>query len=376
MEGLHDSNALAPSQQSATAITGIFILLSVAAIYIARDFLVPVVLAFFIALTFRPSVRWLARQGVPAWASASGFAAMLIIVGAAGVFAFSGPISGLIADAPEIQREFINKIRGMRVYVDGLVNLSENLQEAAAPPKEPATQEVVVKESGLSTALVVLANYPAYGLAMLGGALVLAIFFMASGDLFYEKLIRVLPNLSDKKKALHIVYDIEREVSNYLLSLAAINVGVGVLVGLSFHLLGMPTPWIWALFAFILNFIPYLGPIMGLALSAIVSVVVFDTFTYAMLAPLVYGVIIGIETQIVSPAVLSRSLQINAVAILLALAFWAWAWGIAGIILAVPLLVTLRVFCSHLQSLGGLGEFLTQSNVENGGAPAQAQPSP
>lgn len=376
MEGLHHSNALAPSQQSATAITGIFILLSVAAIYIARDFLVPVVLAFFIALTFRPSVRWLGRKGVPAWASALGFATMLIVVGAAAVFAFSGPIAGLIADAPEIQREFIEKIRGARAYLDGLVSLSENLQEAAAPPKEAATQEVVVKESGASTALMVLANYPAYGLAMLGGALVLAIFFMASGDLFYEKLIRVLPNLSDKKKALHIVYDIEREVSNYLLSLAAINVGVGVLVGLSFQLLGMPTPWIWALFAFILNFIPYLGPIMGLALSAIVSVVVFDTFTYAMLAPLAYGVIIGIETQIVSPAVLSRSLQINAVAILLALAFWAWAWGIAGIILAVPLLVTLRVFCSHLQSLWGLGEFLTQSNVENGGATAQALPGP
>lgn len=374
MEVSQESNASAPPRESGIALNGIFVLLSIAAVYFARDFLVPVVMAFFIALTFRPSVRWLARRGIAAWASTFGFTMALILLGVAAAFAFSGPIATWIADAPEIQREFIEKIQGARAYLDGLVNLSENLQAAAAP-KEAATQEVVVKDSGVSTALMVLANYPVYGLAMLSGAMVLSIFFMASGDLFYEKLIHVLPNLSDKKTALRIVYDVERQVSFYLLSLGAINVGVGVLVALSFQLLGMPTPWIWALFAFILNFIPYLGPIMGLALSAIVAVVVFDSLTYAMLVPLAYGVIIGLETQIVSPAVLSRSLQINAVAILLALAFWAWAWGIAGIILAVPLLVTLRVFCSHLESLWALGEFLTQSNNENHQPPAPTESS-
>jgi predicted PurR-regulated permease PerM len=368
--GLQDQGAVPTTLRLVViAGNGIFILSAVAAISLARDFLIPIVLAFFIALTFRPSVRSLARRGIPAWVSTTGFAVSFSTVAGLAAYAFSRPIAAWIADAPAIQKQFVEKVRGLRHSLDGLVSLSANLQEAAESVAQPATQEVVVRDTGLSTVVMVLANYPLYGLAMLGAALVLAIFFMASGDLFYEKLIRVLPNLSDKKTALRIVYDVEHEVSNYLLSLAAINVGVGILVAVAFQLLGMPTPWVWGLLALILNFIPYLGPIAGVALSGMVAIVVFDTLTYAILVPAAYVTIVGLETQIMSPAIMSRRLQINAVAILLSLAFWAWAWGIAGIVLAVPLLVTLRVFCSHLPSLWGLGEFLTQSNDENQGTP-------
>ena len=177
----------------------------------------------------------------------------------------------------------------------------------------------------------------------------------------YEKLLRVLPTLSDKKTALRIVYDVEREVSTYLLTVTAINAGLGVALAITFQFLGMPTPFLWALFAFILNFIPYIGPIAGVTLAGLVSTVMFDSLSFALLPPLVYAGFIGIETQIVTPLFLSRRLQLNSVSILLALAFWAWAWGIAGVIVAVPLLVTLRVFCSHLESLADIGEFLGES---------------
>ena len=133
MEVSQESNASAPPRESGIALNGIFVLLSIAAVYFARDFLVSVVMAFFIALTFRPSVRWLARRGIAAWASTFGFTMALILLGVAAAFAFSGPIATWIADAPEIQREFIEKIQGARAYLDGLVNLSENLQAAAAP---------------------------------------------------------------------------------------------------------------------------------------------------------------------------------------------------------------------------------------------------
>lgn len=125
-------------------------------------------------------------------------------------------------------------------------------------------------------------------------------------------------------------------------------------------MLGMPTPHLWALLAFMLNFIPYLGPIAGLAMSGLIAIVVFEDTGYALLAPAAYGLLIGLETQIITPALLSRRMQINAVMILLALAFWAWLWGIAGIVVAIPILVTFRVLCSHIESLAGVGEFLAQ----------------
>jgi predicted PurR-regulated permease PerM len=204
-----------------------------------------------------------------------------------------------------------------------------------------------------------IATYPVNVTITLSSALVIALFLMASGDLFYEKLIRVMPRLDDKKNALRIVFDVERDVSSYLLTITAINAGLGAIVGVSFWLIGMPMPHFWAFLVFALNFIPYLGPIAGVIISGFVSIMVFSNWGQAVLAPAVYMTIIGIETQIVTPAVLSRRMSINSVAILIALAFWGWAWGIAGIIMAVPFLVTLRVFCSHLPVLNPVGEFLS-----------------
>jgi len=346
---------------SRIALIGIFILGIIAAIYLARDFLIPVVFAFLIALTFRPAVRKLARYNVPPWAAATGFASLLVLICLAGAYLASGPISGWIADAPEIQRTFLEKISNIRSWFGGFLNLTERIQDAAAPANEAGVQEVVIKESGLAAFLATVAGYPANFVFMLSAALVIALFLMASGDLFYEKLVRVLPTLNDKKTALRIVYDVEREVSNYLLTVTAINAGVAVAVAISFQLLGMPTPYLWGVLAFALNFIPYIGPIAGTALAGLAAIVAFDSLTYALLAPLAYIVVIGIETQLLTPYVLSRRMQLNSVAILLALAFWTWAWGIPGIIVAVPLLMTFRIFCSHLEPLSAIGEFLGEA---------------
>ena len=359
-------------QKSArTALIGIFIILSVGAIYLARDFLIPVVLAFFIALTFRPAVRRLAQYHVPPWAAATCFAVVLLVAILAAAYLASGPISGWIADAPGIQRQFLDKVRTIKDHVSGLINLSEQIQEASTPDNGAGVQEVVVKESGLLSMLTLAAGRPVYYLAMLSGALVIAVFLMASGDLFYSKLIHVLPTLSEKKTALRIVYDVEREVSAYLLTVTVINAGFAMTVAAVFHAFGMPTPFLWALLAFILNYIPYIGPITGVGLAALISTTFFPSLELAALPPLAYAALIGIETQIVTPLFLGRRLQLNSVSILLALAFWAWAWGVAGIVVAVPLLVTLRVFCSHVPQLSAIGEFLGSAN----GDPSPAERS-
>jgi len=359
--GRRDDHAAAYLRQSRTALIGLLILGAVAATYFARDFLLPVVFATFIALTFRPVIRRLARHNVPAWAAATGFAAILMLAGLAAAYLASGPIAGWIADAPQIQQTFMQKIARIRDSFDDFVILTEKIQDAANPAKGADVQEVVVKQPALPALVSLAASYPVNFFIILISTLVFAIFLMASGDLFYEKLVRALPTLTDKKNALRIVYDVEREVSAYLLTTTAINAGLGLVVAVSFQLLGLPTPYLWGFIVFVLNFIPYIGPIAGMALSGLVSIVVFDSLGYALLAPLAYAVCIGIETQIVSPNILSRRLQLNAVAILLALAFWAWVWGIPGVIVAVPILVTFRVFCSHLEWLAPVGEFLSES---------------
>lgn len=345
---------------------GLLIIAAVAGASFARDFLLPAVFAFFIATTLRPVVRAMTRRGIPAWATTTAIVAVAAIVAGIAILAFAGAISQWLADAPRLQQELMRKVAGLRASLDGLVHISRSLQEAAAPV-EGGAQEVVVKQPMLPTLFTLVAGYPLNVIFVASGSIVIAVFLMASGDLFYEKLIRVMPTLSDKKAALAIALDVEREVSAYLLSITLINAGLAACVGLAFWLIGLPTPHLWALFAFILNFIPYLGPITGLAFSALIGIVVFDSLSQALLAPLAYGVLIGIETQIVTPAVLSRRMEINAVMILLALAFWAWCWGIAGIVVAVPILVTFRVLCAHVEALAPFGEFLAQKHATGDG---------
>lgn len=341
-------------------LAGLLLIASIAAAYGARDFLLPAVLAFFIAVTLRPFVRRMSRRGIPAWATTSAIVLVGVLLAGAAVSAFAGAILQWVEDAPRLQREFLSKIATLRHSLEGLINIGETLQQAATPEAGGAVQEVVVKESMLPTMFTLLAGYPVSALFVASGAIVIAVFLMASGDLFYEKLIRILPSLSDKKAALSIVLDVEQEVSAYLLSITLVNAGLACAVGLSFWAIGLPTPHLWALFAFILNYIPYLGPITGLALSAMIGFVVFDSIGQTLLAPLAYGLLIGLETQIVTPMLLSRRMRINAVMILLALAFWAWAWGIPGIVVAVPILVTFRVLCNHVEALAPFGEFLSQ----------------
>jgi predicted PurR-regulated permease PerM len=356
------------AKQSRTALRGLFIIAVIAAMYIARDFLLPVVLASFIALTFRPAVRYLSKHYVPPWISATLLAIILVGGGLTAGYMLSWQVSAWIDQAPQLAETFAEKFRGLRSWLDVVINLTDKIQDATAAPGVTPAQEVVVREPVLPGWLIVMTWYPLQVTITLVATLAIAVFLMASGDLFYEKLVRVLPTLTDRKRALRIVYELESEVSTYLLTLTAINAILGLAVAVTFHALGMPTPYLWGLLTFFFNFIPYVGALTGVALSGFMAIVTFDSLGYALLIPATFTALSLIESEIVSPLVLSRRLQMNSVAILLSLAFWVWLWGIPGAAIAVPMLVTIKVFCNHIEGLSGLGEFLSERQTVKNGA--------
>jgi predicted PurR-regulated permease PerM len=274
-------------------LLGIFILLSIGCLYLSREFLLPITLALLIAITFRPAVRWLSRRSIPAWATATIFAALLLLLGFLAGYVVSGALSGWIEDAPAIRQKFIEKIHKISAPIEQVAKMTEDLKSATTPPAIPAT-EVVLKEPALP-ALFWMAVYPASYSLMFAGAVLLSLFLMASGDLLLEKLLNVLTTLTDKKQAVRIVQDVEHEVSVYLVTHSAINAGVGAAVGLSFYFIGMPTAYLWGLAAFGLNFIPYVGPLAGVIISGLFSFAYFDSITYSLFAPLSYLAIILVE---------------------------------------------------------------------------------
>jgi predicted PurR-regulated permease PerM len=164
-----------------------------------------------------------------------------------------------------------------------------------------------------------------------------------------------------------VVYDVERDVSRYLFTVALINAALGVAVGAGLWLIGMPTPFLWGVTAALFNFLPYVGPLVTILLVAVMSIVSFDSIGYAMLAPAFVIFCQVVEGQILTPLIVGRRLELNAVAIFIAVAFWSWLWGFIGALLAVPLLVVVKVFCDHFEGLQNFGNFLSaQQSPDNG----------
>jgi predicted PurR-regulated permease PerM len=359
-------------------LLGIFLLLLIFAIDFARDFLLPVTMAFFIALTFRPIIRKAARRGIPGWLSATVFMLALVLAAAGLVYGLSGPVAAWIADAPELARDFRERLESMRLSLQPLADLTERLNEAARPAGGITPPEVVVSDGSLPEMSILAqgAGYSVQVLAEIVLTIVTAAFVMASGDLFYEKLIGAFPTLSDKKRALRIVHDVESEVSSYILTISIINLGLGISVGLAFWLIGMPGAAMWGVLVFLFNFVPYIGAVFGVALAAFMAIVTFDSLGHALLVPLAYLALNGIENQFVTPVMLGRSLQLNAVAILISLTFWTWQWGIAGTMMAVPILMTVKVLASHIDSWKTTGEFLSGRSADSDpvSAPQEARP--
>lgn len=351
------------------SLVGSFIILLLGAIYFAKEILLPVGLAFMLTLTLSPVVRYLARFRIPATLSALVIVMAVLGGSAAGIYYLSGPVSGWIEGAPQTGQQIRYKIQSMRGVVDKAVSASKEVEEMTSS-NDPSVQKVVLQQPGIFARAA--DGFVAFG-STIGIVIVLLFFLLASGRLFYEKLVRILPNMTEKKRAIRVVYAVEEEVSAYLLTISVINAGLGVVIAGVMWALGMPNPILWGVMAAILNFIPYVGALIGAGVIAIVALVSLDTPGLALLPPALYFLCTTIEGQFVTPSLLGKRLEMNTVAVFLSIAFWGWMWGVLGALMAVPLLVSVRVLCDHFESLSSLGEFLSGPTPDE---PEETEPSP
>lgn len=341
-----------------TALIGIFVLLALYTLYFARPFLLPVAVATILNFLLSPVVRGMARLHVPRSIAAALVILALLGIVAVGIQRLSGPASQWIDRAPEGVERIERRVRGLRRPVEQVQQAAEKVEEEVERLRgngDPASRAVRVKGGTWTGALLSRTQ------AFLGSAvvvLILLFFLLASGDFFLRKLVRVLPRLEDKRRAVEIARQTELHISTYLSTVTLINVGLGVCVGLAMWAVGMPNPALWGVVAGLLNYVPYLGPIVTLSVITIVSLLTFEDLGRAVIAPLVYFAINFTEGSFVTPTVVGRRLTLNPVVVFLGLIFWGWLWGIPGALLAVPLLATFKILCDHLEPLAPIGEFL------------------
>jgi predicted PurR-regulated permease PerM len=325
-----------------------------AACYLAGEIILPIVLAFVLMLVLRPVMRFFDRALLPRT-----LAAALVIIVLFGSFvglgaALSGPAASwaekLPAGVPRLQERLTLLSKPIQT-LQKFLHQAEGLTQGA----EATIATVAVQGSWLSDKVLNTTRATASGLF----TTVLVLFFLlVSGDLFLRRLVEVLPRFKDKRQAVHISQQIESDISAYLITVTIMNLAVGIATAGVALVFGLGDPLLWGTVAFLLNYVPVLGPMAGMVTFVLVGLLSIETLWLAFMPSAAYLLIHVIEGEIVTPMLVARRFTINPVLVVLALVFWYWMWGIPGAILATPMLAITKIVCDRIQTLSAIGHLI------------------
>ena len=265
------------------------------------------------------------------------------------------PATQWIASAPTTMRTLETKIRRLTLPLTTLQRSADRVQHATEPvtPDAPKTVQLATPGILARVSLETAASAP-----VVLTVVFLTYFLLANGPLFRRKLAGLLPGRDELRRREHLLGEIGVAASHYLVTVTAVNAGVGALTALALWLVGVPSPLLWGGVAAVFNFVPYLGPVVTAVIITLAALVSIDATPHALLAPLAFVVIHLTESNVVTPMVLGRHLPLNTVAIFLGLLFFGWLWGIPGAVLAVPLTVCAKLVCDHVPALADVGDLL------------------
>jgi predicted PurR-regulated permease PerM len=348
--------AKAPPVQIIMALLGV-----IAFLYFARPVIMPIFLACVFAVTLKPIIRWLSVCRIHTAVSAALVVGFLMSAIGIGFFELGRPALTWMNEAPQHMSELRTRVQTMfprlarfNEATAAVNNLGATEAEKSEEQRKSPTVEV---KDGRSTSSFI--NWTEAFLVGTGETLVLLYLLLASGDLFLQKLVRVIPKLRDKKSAVEISHEIQQNISNYLFSVSLINLGMGVVVSVGLYFMGVPNAAMWGMFVALLNFVPYFGPAAGVILLAVVGILTFSTFWRGFLPPAWYLFFHLVESNIITPVLLGRRFRLNAVVIFASLIFWTWLWGIPGALLSVPILVSIKAVCDRIPAASHVSELLT-----------------
>jgi predicted PurR-regulated permease PerM len=347
----------AATSAKATPVQIVLILLgAIAFLYFARPVVLPVVLACIAGMTLKPLIRWSSGCHIPPALSAAVVLCFLVSAIGIGFFQLGRPAVRWMNEAPQHMTELRQRIQKNfpRVLRFSQAAAAANNLGATEGEQQKATV-VEVKTSRVPTTFI---NWTGTFLAGIGETLVLLYLLLASGDLFLQKLVHVMPTLHDKKRAVEISHEIQQNISNYLFSVSLINIGLGVAVSMGLYFLGVPNAAMWGMLVAVLNFVPYFGPIVGVMLLATVGLLSFDTLWQGLLPAAGYLLLHLLEANLITPVLLGRRFTLNPVVVFVSLIFWTWLWGVPGALLSVPILVSAKVVCDRFPTLSAVSQLL------------------
>ena len=316
--------------------------------YFASDIILPIVLAIVLKLLFQPAMRLLERLRVPRT-----LAALLLILTVFGVIvgvgaALSGPATAWGEKLPGGVQRLEERLKFLSQPIGALQKFLHQFDGIAAGGGGgggPTLAETLMKgtqhfASGFFETILIL------------------FFLLISGDTFLRRMVEIVPSFSDKRRVVDLSQQIEENVSAYLVTITLMNIAVGIATAVAMWACGLGDPILWGTVAFLLNYVPIMGPFAGVGLFLLAGLLTIDPLWQALLPAGLYLLIHVIEGEAVTPMLLARRFTLNPVLVIISLIFWFWMWGVPGAVLAVPMLAMAKIICDGVKPLNALGHFL------------------
>jgi len=340
-----------PGDAKTIFLAGLFLLGLLAAVHAAAEIVWPFVLAFALALLLQPMQRLLERAHLPRALSSVllVLAVLAVVIGL--VTAISGPAVAWAAKLPDAVPRLIERLRVLAGPLAAVQTFWHKVADFAGWSGS--------SDSSMGTGLLALLFTGSRSLASGFLTTLLFLFFqLLAGEIFIQRLVEIMPKFGDKRRVVEIAQQIETDISAYLLTITGMNAAVGLATAAVMWLTGIGDPVLWGTVAFMLNFVPIIGPLVGVLIFVMAGALVSDSLWFALVPAGLYLLIHLIEGEALTPMLLAKRFTLNPVMVILSLVFWFWMWSVPGAILSVPMLAVTKIVCDRVRPLAAYGHFL------------------
>ena len=340
-----------PSDPKTIFLAVLVLLALLAAVHVAAAIVWPFVLAFALTLLLKPVQRVLERTHMPRLLSSLLLVVtvMAVVVGVG--TAVSAPAATWAAKLPDAIPKLVERLRFLAAPLATVQALWRHVEAFAGWSAS----------GGASMGTELLTQLLSGTRSLASGfftTLLYLFFLLAAGEIFIQRLVEIMPAFGSKRRVVEIAQQIETDVSAYLVTITGMNAAVGLATAAVMWLTGIGDPVLWGTVAFLLNFVPIIGPVVGVLIFVMAGALASDSLWRALFPAGLYLLIHVIEGELLTPMLLARRFTLNPVMVIVSLVFWFWMWGVPGAILSVPMLAVTKIVCDRVRPLAAYGHFL------------------
>lgn len=330
-------------RNASQAVTFLAVIAFFATLYIAKVILLPIAVAAFIALFSSPLMRLIMKGHIPRPIASALVVALVVSL-----------ISYLLSLLAEPAVHWLSALPAVGDRITFELARADLPFAAAEVQPDGTTESPIYKalDTTFATMTTLIAQVSVLVIMQLAAVIMLTYFFLNYGEDLMRNIVRARSDFSKKKQMVVIFQTMRDDVSTYVLGITLINIGLGLATAGVLTLVGFEDALLWGALATILNFAPYVGPLMLAVLLASASFATGEPLDQVLVAPGAFMCVNFIESQLVTPTVFGKRFNVNPLLVVLWMLLWGWIWGAIGMLLAIPILMSFKIACAHLNLIG------------------------